>query len=288
MTPTIDDLVGMRPAMKECTLRKSGVFLLLTLLGSPASSAAAGFRDVPIRVGQTPTAECSWLNPHDPPVTIGPGDDGLNWKITSTCDPQKDFRLEIRNSPGWCILLPLGCEQNIPHQSTTAHQCSVPPTVVYADYCYKVSVCLGAGTCATDDPEIWVRRDTVAPPEWLAGSWAGQRLGARVEEYWSRPQSGRMTGFRLERRDDGSVYYEFLQLEATRGILTYTVQAAGGAAATFDLIFLSNDESVFANKRSSFGPRARYKLLGDTLQVRVTGAPTNERESEYTFKRVGQ
>ena len=59
---------------------------------------------------------------------------------------------------------------------------------------------------------------------WLAGRWAGEGLGGRVEESWTPPSAGSMVGtFKLASREDGAwkpSFYEFMAIfETAEGLV---------------------------------------------------------------------
>lgn len=48
----------------------------------------------------------------------------------------------------------------------------------------------------------------------MAGHWRGQAAGTQIQEIWSAPEQGSMTGMYREMKDGKTTFYEFLTIEA--------------------------------------------------------------------------
>src|ERR1700722_20146558 len=49
----------------------------------------------------------------------------------------------------------------------------------------------------------------------MAGHWRGEAAGKQIEETWSLPEQGSMTGMYREMKDGETTFYEFLTIEKT-------------------------------------------------------------------------
>ena len=68
---------------------------------------------------------------------------------------------------------------------------------------------LGQAGQATPSPAAAAR---IADFEWLAGSWAGEGFGGRMEEVWSAPSGGSMVGYFRLLQDGKPLFYEIMTL----------------------------------------------------------------------------
>lgn len=86
-----------------------------------------------------------------------------------------------------------------------------------------------SGVVAITDNTLRLAEGVTAPPAsldslaWMAGLWAGEGLGGKVEESWTPPSAGSMIGtFKLIDVKDGSEtpnFYEFMTIFETEGSL---------------------------------------------------------------------
>jgi len=129
-------------------------------------------------------------------------------------------------------------------------------------------------------------RATIESLSWLAGSWAGESDGIAMEEHWLPPSGGLMLGMHRDVAGGKAVFFEYLRIETTDGVLTYWASPKGAPPTPFKLAELGERRVVFANLQHDFPQRIAYWL--DTvgaLHARVDGnqdgRPTTE---EWVWK----
>jgi hypothetical protein len=118
---------------------------------------------------------------------------------------------------------------------------------------------------------------SLAQLAWLAGSWASDSGGVRIEEHWMAPAANVMVGMnRTVAR--GRAAFEFLRIvEDTLGV-AYLASPSGRAPATrFDLVEIAPGHVAFANPKHDYPQRIRYWLDAQgMLQALVDGTVRGE------------
>ncbi len=82
----------------------------------------------------------------------------------------------------------------------------------------------------------------------IAGRWRGEAAGKQIEEIWSAPESGSMTGMYREMQDGKTTFYEFFTIEegADGPVLSINHKDEKSKPAAFHIkTFLPEGEVVF-------------------------------------------
>jgi hypothetical protein len=107
---------------------------------------------------------------------------------------------------------------------------------------------------------------------WLAGSWAGETAGIRMEEHWTAPDGNSMVGLHRDVGKGRTMLFEFLRIEQRGDQITYLSMPNGRAPATpFPLKELSGTRVVFENPAHDFPQRIIYWKDGNDLRARIEG-----------------
>jgi hypothetical protein len=107
---------------------------------------------------------------------------------------------------------------------------------------------------------------------WLAGSWAGESDGVAMEEHWLPAKGGLMLGMHRDVANGKAVFFEYLRIELTDGVLTYWASPKGAPPTPFRLAELGKQRVVFTNPQNDFPQRIAYWLDADrNLHARVEG-----------------
>src|SRR5687768_12520025 len=94
--------------------------------------------------------------------------------------------------------------------------------------------------------------------DWLAGSWAADSAGTRIEEHWMTPRGGMMVGMHRDVIRGRAVSFEFFRIvEDTSGI-AYLTSPGGRPAIRFPLKELAERRIVFENPTHDFPQRILY------------------------------
>lgn len=125
-------------------------------------------------------------------------------------------------------------------------------------------------------------------PAWLAGCWAFERDGLRVEEQWMAPEGGLMLGMSRTMRQGSAVEWEFLLIRRDGEDLVLVASPSGQATTSFRLASLTRDEVVFANPGHDFPQRIAYRLgSAGALTARVEGTLEGARKGlDFPYRPV--
>jgi len=119
----------------------------------------------------------------------------------------------------------------------------------------------------------------------MAGSWATEQNGKRVEEHWTAPRGGMMLATSVTLSEGRAVFFEFLRIEETRDGIFYQSQPRGSAAPSLRLVALAKEKAVFENRELDFPMRVSYWREGGNLCAKIEGAHGGGDASEqWTFK----
>jgi Domain of unknown function (DUF6265) len=124
-------------------------------------------------------------------------------------------------------------------------------------------------------------------PGWMAGTWTGAAGGVDMMELWTPPAGGAMLGLHQDVRDERTVEFEFLRIEAGADGVTYWASPMGRPATPFRMSERSEKHVVFANPDHAYPTRILYWLSDDgLLHARIEGtrqgAPASE---EWSWRR---
>ena len=122
---------------------------------------------------------------------------------------------------------------------------------------------------------------------WLQGCWAWTTPGRRVEETWTTPKGGSMTGASTTIRDGQVTASETIVLREDGDRLAYEAHPSGQPAATFLSTRIGASEIVFENPAHDFPQEIGYRLEGDALFAWIRGTQSGqERRIEFPYRRA--
>jgi len=121
---------------------------------------------------------------------------------------------------------------------------------------------------------------------WMAGSWAGEKDGVRIEEHWAAPRGATMIGMHRDLRGDRTVGFEFFRVVEDSLGLVYLSQPGGQPPTPFRMKSLEDRKVVFENPVHDFPQRILYWLGKDgALHARIDGTIGGKAEfEEWTWK----
>ncbi len=116
---------------------------------------------------------------------------------------------------------------------------------------------------------------------WLAGSWASDSAGTRIEEHWTAPRGGMMLGVHRDVISGRRTSFEFFRIvEDTSGV-RYVAQPGGRPPTSFPLKELGARRVVFEDLGHDFPQRIIYWLdSSGALWARTEGMISGKLESE--------
>ena len=108
-------------------------------------------------------------------------------------------------------------------------------------------------------------------PSWMAGAWASDHDGVRMEEHWTRGNGGLMVGMHQDLNPDGTSSFEFLRIERRDGKLVYLAMPHARPETPFPLKSVSSNRIVFENRDHDYPQRIIYWLHEGLLCARTEG-----------------
>jgi hypothetical protein len=126
----------------------------------------------------------------------------------------------------------------------------------------------------------------VTPPSleslaWMAGSWASDSAGARIEEHWTAPAGGLMVGMHRDVKPGKRAAFEFLRIAADAEGIAYLAQPGGRPVTRFPLKSAGAKSVVFEKPDHDFPKRIHYWLDEQgRLHARVEGNMGDKEASE--------
>jgi hypothetical protein len=115
----------------------------------------------------------------------------------------------------------------------------------------------------------------------MAGAWAGQEDGLRMEEHWTRGDSSLMVGMHQKVTSDGRKTFEFLRIERRDGKLVYLAMPQARPETPFPAKSVSSNRVIFENRAHDYPQRIIYWREGDArLCARTEGTIKGKAESE--------
>jgi hypothetical protein len=117
---------------------------------------------------------------------------------------------------------------------------------------------------------------------WMAGSWASDSAGVRVEEHWMAPLGGQMIGMHRDVARGRVAGFEFLRVapDSAAG-LAYVSMPGGRPPTRFPLKSLRERGVVFENPTHDFPQRILYWLDdAGRLHARIEGTLRGQPASE--------
>ena len=116
---------------------------------------------------------------------------------------------------------------------------------------------------------------------WMAGSWASDSAGVRIEEHWTDPSGGLMLGMHRDLRNGRATAFEFLRIEANGNTVQYLAQPSGRPATPFPARELGDHSVTFENRDHDYPQRISYWLDSDgALHARIEGRVGGKARSE--------
>jgi hypothetical protein len=117
-------------------------------------------------------------------------------------------------------------------------------------------------------------------PSWMAGAWASDSDGVRMEEHWTKGGSGLMVGMHQDLTPDGKSSFEFLRIERRDGKLVYLAMPRARPETPFLLKSVSSNRIVFENREHGYPLRIIYWLDRGHLCARTEGTVKSKAVSE--------
>ncbi len=110
----------------------------------------------------------------------------------------------------------------------------------------------------------------------------------KIEEHWSRPEGGNLTGYSRTFRSGRLAFFEFLRIDARGDEIVYTPRLSNGQKeVAFRLVRLAQNEAIFENPAHDFPQRIVYRREGNKLHAAVEGKQNGrERREEFPYSRV--
>ena len=116
---------------------------------------------------------------------------------------------------------------------------------------------------------------------WLAGSWASDSAGTRIEEHWMAPRGGEMVGMHRDVVRGRAISFEFFRIVADSQGVAYLTSPRGRPALRFGLKEMYPRKVVFENAQHDFPQRILYWLDADErLHARIEGTTGGKAASE--------
>jgi hypothetical protein len=115
-----------------------------------------------------------------------------------------------------------------------------------------------------------------ALPTWLAGCWAGDVRGTRVEERWIDADRDTLLGVGTTVAGGRLREFEFLRIVVDGGALAYLAQPGGAPPTRFAATSSGPAEVVFENPQHDFPKRVGYQRTGDRLLAWIDGGAGGE------------
>lgn len=115
----------------------------------------------------------------------------------------------------------------------------------------------------------------VAPFDWLAGHWCGEREGRQIEEVWLPEAGGALLGMSRTLRNGATESFEFMRLVPTGQGAGFHVQPDGVPATVFAIASQGEGWVVFENPAHDFPNRIEYRRDGEALKAAISG-PTED------------
>jgi hypothetical protein len=117
-------------------------------------------------------------------------------------------------------------------------------------------------------------------PDWMAGAWASEKDGVRMEEHWTRGSDGLMVGLHQDVTAAGKSSFEFLRIERRDGKLVYLAMPHARPETPFPVKSATATRIVFENPDHDFPQRIIYWRDGAKLCARTEGTIKGKAESE--------
>src|SRR4030095_8957852 len=123
---------------------------------------------------------------------------------------------------------------------------------------------------------------------WLTGNWTGTKNGGEMEELWLAPKGNTMLSVHRDVKNNRTVSFEFLRIEATADAITYWASPRGKPAVPFKMIESENKRVVFENAEHDFPRRIIYWQSDDgSLHAKIEGTLQGKPAAEeWTWKRT--
>jgi len=123
---------------------------------------------------------------------------------------------------------------------------------------------------------------------WLTGNWTGTKDGVEMEELWLAPKGNTMLSVHRDVKNNRTVSFEFLRIEATADAITYWASPRGKPAVPFKMIESANKRVVFENAEHDFPRRIIYWQGDDgSLHAKIEGTLQGKPAAEeWTWKRT--
>lgn len=104
------------------------------------------------------------------------------------------------------------------------------------------------------------RGEAVDQLRWLAGSWASDSGGVRIEEHWAAPHGGVMIGMHRDVIGGRATGFEFFRIREDSAGLVLLAQPGGRPPHAFRVKELTSRRVVFEDAAHDFPQRVMYWL----------------------------
>lgn len=129
---------------------------------------------------------------------------------------------------------------------------------------------------------------TVDDLRWMAGSWASDSAGVRIEEHWTAPLGGLMVGMHRDVIGRRATGFEFMRIRGDSIGLVLLAQPGGRPPHPFRVKELTARSVVFEDPEHDFPQRVMYWLDDrGALHARAEGMMNGRLEGEnWRWKRT--
>lgn len=122
---------------------------------------------------------------------------------------------------------------------------------------------------------------------WMSGHWTGSALGGEVEEHWTEPADGTMTGMFRLRSGGKTRVVEYLMITEEADAVIFRFKHFGtdfepwekDRPLIFEWVRGTDREAVFESSVQDRPKRMTYRRDGDVLTVTVEGVENGETSS---------
>ncbi len=122
---------------------------------------------------------------------------------------------------------------------------------------------------------------------WLEGDWGGQEKEVWTEEHWSGPRGAMMLGTNRSIREDKTVFFEFVRIEASPTDVIYWATPRGGESTPFRLVKVEGQRASFYNAGNDYPQWIIYERSGSTLKARIEGTQNGiSKATELTWHKL--
>ena len=121
-------------------------------------------------------------------------------------------------------------------------------------------------------------------PDWMAGGWEQRNGELWVDEYWTPPRGGLMSGASRTGKDAKLMFWEQSRIERkSDGTLSYFAMPKGAPATEFKQAKSGPRVIEFVNLQHDYPQRIRYWREGNALKAEVSLSDGTKAET-WTYR----